>query len=117
MTDFYLVFGSTKRPVGFMGEQALDWGQPPIGVYSAESAEEACQSAAKDNGTMATYAAVPCVPWGVDLYDAPAKQLGRTGNTQDRLAEVLERMEDDHKRRLAELSAGLPAEAENSEEH
>lgn len=104
---FYIVFGSVKRPVGFMGDTALDWGQPPIGVYSADSPEDACQTAARDHGQMATYFAVEGTPWGVDMVDAPAKQLGRTQNSNDRLADVLDRMQTEHEQKIKQLEAGL----------
>lgn len=103
--SFYLVFGSIKRPIGFMGEKALDWGQPPIGVYNAPTPEVACQAAARDNGTMATYFAVEGTPWGVDLYEAPAKQLGRTEGPNERMSRILDRMEANDKL-LAELTKG-----------
>lgn len=97
MSGFYIVFGSIKRPSDFFGGRTLDWSQPPIGVYQANSPEDACQAATKDHGQMATYFAVPGVPWGVDMVDAPAKQLGRSGGVQDRLDAVLTRMEDNDK--------------------
>lgn len=94
MSDFYIVFGSIRRPTDFLGGKALDWSQPPIGVYQAENAEQACIAAAKDNGTMATYFAVAGTPWGIDMVDAPARQLGKQESSQDRLARVLEMQEE-----------------------
>ena len=105
---FYLVFGSIKRPVDFLGGKALDWGQPPIGVYQADTAEQACMAAASDNGQMATYFAVEGTPWGVDLIDVPARQLGRsksgTDALNDRIGQVLDRMEANDKL-IAQLTA------------
>jgi hypothetical protein len=92
-TGFYIVFGSIKRPSDFFGGKSLDWSQPPIGVYQADTPEEACQAAARDHGQMATYFAVGGTPWGVDLIEAPARQLGRTENSQDRMNRILDRME------------------------
>lgn len=97
MATFYIVFGSTRRPADFFGGKVLDWSQPPIGVYQAGSPEEACQAAAKDHGQMATYFAVGGTPWGVDMMEAPAQQLGRTENSQDRLNRILDRMEQNDK--------------------
>lgn len=97
-TGFYIVFGSIRRPTDFLGGKALDWSQPPIGVYQAETAEQACIAAAKDHGTMATYFAVPGTPWGLDMVEAPAKQLGRQVSSQERLADALDKAE----RRAAE---------------
>ena len=93
MSAFYLVFASTRRPVDFLGGKALDWSHPPIGVYQAESAEAACKAAARDNGQMATYAAVGCTPWGIDLIEESAQQLGRTESSNDKIARLLDRME------------------------
>lgn len=101
---FYIVFGSQKRPTDFMGGKALDWGQPPIGVYSADSAEKACQAAAKDHGQMATYFAVEGTPWGIDMMEAPATQLGRTDSPMDRMAKHLDRIEELDRQR-AQLEA------------
>lgn len=93
MSSFYIVFGSIKRPADFFGGKVLDWSQPPIGVYQASTPEEACQAAARDHGQMATYFAVSGTPWGVDMMEAPARQLGRTENSQDRLNRILDRMD------------------------
>lgn len=97
MSGFYIVFGSVRRPADFFGGKVLDWSQPPIGVYQAEDAETACIAAAKDNGQMATYFAVPGIPWGVDMVEAPAKQLGRTESSQDRMNRILDRMDANDK--------------------
>lgn len=90
---YYLVFGSVKRPRGFMGGTFLDWGQPPIGVYSGETAKEACHAAAKDSGQMATYFAIEGYPWGIDLMDSSATQLGRSETADERMGRILDRME------------------------
>jgi hypothetical protein len=87
---FYIVFGSIKRPADLMGGKKLDWGQPPVGVYEADTPEQACQAAASDQGMMATYCAVECTPWGIDLMDAPARQLGRTLSPNERIAQHLD---------------------------
>lgn len=98
--NFYIVFGSTRRPTDFMGGKHLDWGQPPIGVYRAEDATDACIVAAKDYGQMATYFAVEGMPWGVDMAEASAQELGRTVNPNERLTEALNRAE----KRVAETN-------------
>lgn len=95
--SFYIVFGSIKRPSDFMGGKRLDWGQPPIGVYEAATAGDACQAAASDAGSMATYFAVEGTPWGVDLNPAPARQLGSVASPMERIADHLtsiNRLED-----------------------
>lgn len=77
-----------------MGGSFLDWSAPPIGVYAGDTADDACKSAAKDHGEMGTFFAVEGYPWGLELMDAPAKQLGKTGSPVDSMAEVLARMEN-----------------------
>lgn len=111
---YYLVFGSVKRPSDFMGGKHLDWGQPPIGVYQADSAADACQSAARDAGQMATYFAVEGTPWGVDLLPTPATQLGRSDNAMERMARHLDRIDDleAEKQRLLEAAAKAHGDAE-----
>lgn len=104
---FYLVFGSVKRPSDYMGGKHLDWGQPPIGVYEADDAALACQSAARDNGQMATYFAIEGTPWGVDLLPTPAHQLGRSDSPMERMAAHLDRLEElDEQRRQLEAAKG-----------
>jgi hypothetical protein len=93
LVNHYLVFGSSKRPL-MGGGGYLDWSAPPIGVYAAEGPEEACRSAAKDHGSMGTYFAVEGFPWGLELMDTPARQLGRTANVTERLSAHLDRMEE-----------------------
>lgn len=90
---YYIVFGSVKRPADFVGGKRLDWGQPPVGVYEADSPSDACQAAASDQGMMSTYFAVEGYAWGVDLHTAPARQLGRVANPSERLADQLDRIE------------------------
>ena len=104
--NYYLVFGSIKRPRGFMGGQFLDWSQPPVGVYKAETAEQACQAAAKDHGQMATYFAIEGYAWGIDMMEVPnTAQLGRSETPEERMTRVLDRMEETDKR-IAQLQAG-----------
>ena len=112
--QFYLVFGSLKRPRGFMGGTFLDWSQPPIGVYQATTAEEACQAAAKDHGQMATYFAVAGTPWGIDMMEAPARQLGRSANAEERMAQILDKM-DENNQRIQELEAKRERERQQLE--
>lgn len=91
--SYYIVFGSIKRPADFMGGKRLDWNQPPVGVYEAATPQDACQAAASDQGQMATYIAVEGTPWGIDLMDAPARQLGKTLNANERMADHLDRID------------------------
>ena len=108
-TGFYIVFGSIKRPADFFGGKVLDWSQPPIGVYQAATPEQACQAAASDHGQMATYFAVGGTPWGVDMMETPARQLGRSENSQDRLNRILDRM-DKNDQLIEELKKQRPRE-------
>lgn len=116
--NYYIVFGSIKRPADFMGGKRLDWSNPPVGVYEAETAADACQAAASDEGQMATYFAVEGTPWGVDLLDVPARQLGRTANANDRIAEHLDRIERlDEQRRELEAMRQRDSGTDLDEEH
>ena len=100
--SYYIVFGSIKRPADFMGGKRLDWSNPPVGVYEAATPADACQAAASDQGQMATYFAVEGTPWGVDMVEAPARQLGRSASPQERMADHLDRIErlDEQRREL-----------------
>lgn len=91
--SFYLVFGSTKRPKGFMGGTYLDWGNPPIGVYEAATPEDACRQAAADSGTFGTYFAIDGFPWGIELMHSGARQLGRREPLEERLHAALDKLE------------------------
>lgn len=115
---YFLVFGSKRRPANFVGGKKLDWGQPPVGVYQAETAEIACEAAAQDHGEIATYFAVEGYAWGIDMMErAPATQLGHSGNAMDRIAGHLDRIAAlDEQRR--QLEAGRSAELESGrDEH
>lgn len=117
--NWYLVFGSTKRPANFVGGRKLDWGQPPIGVYQAETPEIACQAAAQDHGSVATMFAVEGTPWGLDMMDrAPAAQLGNTGNILDRMKSHLDRIDEiEAQRQQLEAGQYRQLEAGRNEEH
>lgn len=86
---FYMVWGSDKRPAGFMGGTFLDWSQPPLGVYAGETPEDACKAAAADRGSLSTFFAVEGFVWGLALMKAEAKQLGKEGSSIDTLNERL----------------------------
>lgn len=87
---FFMVWGSDKRPAGFMGGTFLDWSQPPLGVYAGDTPEDACKAAASDRGSLSTFFAVEGFVWGLALMRADAKQLGKEGSPietlNDRLA-------------------------------
>lgn len=117
--NWYIVFASEKRPANFVGGKRLDWGQPPIGVYRAESPEEACQAAAQDHGSVSTMFAVEGTPWGLDMMERPAAtQLGNTGNVMDRIAGHLNRIDElEEGRRQLEAARRHELEAGSDAEH
>lgn len=88
----YIVFGSVKRPQGFSGGSYLDWQEKPLGVYQADTGEEACQEAARDSNGMGTFIAVEGILWGVALMESGAKQFGKSENVLDRIASHMDRM-------------------------
>lgn len=87
----YIVFSSERRPRGG-GAYFLDWGQPPIGVFTADTPDLACQAAAKASGSVSTLFAVEGYAWGVALMGSAPAALGAEG-PNDRLTALLERME------------------------
>jgi hypothetical protein len=87
--NYYMVFGSTKRPLSFGGSY-LDWHDNAIGVYGADNAEDACKAAAADHGTFGTFFAIVGTVWGLEMLESPAKQLGRKGSPTERLNDHLE---------------------------
>lgn len=101
----YLVFGSsrTKDVTGERRDTGLTWWPNPIGVFRADTADDACMKAAQKSGRMATFAAVECHPWGVAIMDVDgAYELGneleeadaKIKDTENRL-KALERQNDD----------------------
>lgn len=111
--DYYLVFGSIRRPL-IRGGHFLDCSNPPVGVYQAKDAVAACQAAARDNGSMATYFAIPGVPWGVELLPSGATQLGRGQSAEERLASHLDRMEELNQRQKELEAAAAVQEQEKA---
>lgn len=87
-----MVFGSKKRPKGFMGGSYLDW-EGIVGVYVAENPEQACQQAAADSATFGTFFAIEGYAWGLEFVQTPARQLGRREPLEDRLHAALDRAE------------------------
>lgn len=82
---FFMVFGSrlemTAGQVHYGRPEdrprALTWDNGPLGVFQAETAELACQAAAKKNGTAGTYFAIEGYPWGLEMNQvAGVKELG-----------------------------------------
>jgi hypothetical protein len=86
---YYMVFGSTKRPL-MGGGSYLDWHDNAIGVYSASEPEEACKAAAQDHGSFGTFFAIEGTVWGLEMLDSTARQLGRKGSPTERLNEHLD---------------------------
>lgn len=92
---WYMVWGSQKRPKGFMGATYLDWSQPPLGVYAGDDPDEACKAAMVDHGTLNTFFAVEGFVWGIALMDQDkVNKLGATGTPMDKVALMLERAEE-----------------------
>lgn len=90
----FMVWGSERRPQGFMGATFLDWSQPPLGVYGGETPEDACKSAMVDHGRLSTFFAIEGYPWGIALMEEKVNKLGQTGTPNDRIAALLERAEE-----------------------
>lgn len=68
-------------------------------IFRADTAEQACQAAAKKMGSMGTYFAVEGTPWGVDLVDVEGvEELGapETEDAKERRIRALERSVLDH---------------------
>lgn len=75
--SFFIVFGSKKRPHGFTGGTYLDWVSGGIiGVYEADTPDDACTQAAKDSNDVGTFFAVEGTPFGTELIPDTARKLG-----------------------------------------
>jgi len=73
---FFMVFAGTKQSSSSDdSDKYIAW-SGPIAVFEADSAEEACQSCAKKVGWMGSYFAIEGFPWGVELFEAPAREFG-----------------------------------------
>lgn len=90
---WFMVWGSKKRPKGFMGGSYLDWSEGPVGAYMADDAAAACQQAAKDSAIFGTFFAVEGYAWGVELMETGARQLGRREPLEDRLHAALDKLD------------------------
>lgn len=82
---YYLVFGNHPQSSPVWNESTQSstmqttnrW--EPVDVYEADTAEQACQAAARDNGHMGDYFGVEGFPWGVHLLDTGgARKFGAT---------------------------------------
>lgn len=72
---WYLVFSADRRPIP--GHTAygpieslptgLVWASAPVGVFRAGSSQQACQAAAKKQGSIGTFFAVEGEPWGLEM--------------------------------------------------
>lgn len=107
--NHYLVFGSRKFTNAFSGEKRLVWEPGPIGVYTADSPEQAFRAAAADSDSFGTFFVVEGTPHGVEVMDAGATQLGRSESANDRLSRILENMEQ-RQAKIDELTAGADDE-------
>lgn len=105
----FMVWGSVKRPTGFQGGYYLDWSGPPLGVFVAADEDGACKAAAKKNQQFGTFFAVEGMPWGLDLLETEALELGEEGSAMDKLNSHLARMEQINKEanRLIELEQNV----------
>lgn len=104
--NYYMVFGSEKVQNYINGETKLHWSERPIGVYSGETAEEACKAAARDANGFGTFFAVEGFPWGVELLTQTARRLGSTPSVQELLMERFNRL-DATDQKIAELTERL----------
>lgn len=100
---YYLVMSMYKEPQPASGYVAYDVRGNPVpvpsnqvapnihwtvvGVFEADKAEDACQAAAKKNGSMGNYFAVEGFPWGIDLTETDAVEFG-TGQPMSRLKQL-----------------------------
>ena len=76
-----------KRPTG-----RLLWQGQPVGVFRGESAEQACQAAARKAGVIGTFFAIEGFPWGVSLLHTVAEELTMTDPAEEtRLAQLEKR--------------------------
>lgn len=96
----FLVYGSVRRPV-FGGGHYLDWNEKPIGVFTGNQPEDACKAAAASVGTMGTFFAVEGTPWGIELMNTGAGELGRSLSANERISQHLDRMEELERQRQA----------------
>jgi hypothetical protein len=54
----------------------LAWAPSPIGMFHAESGDQACKAAARKIGSMGVFFAVSGTPWGVSMADSGAEEVG-----------------------------------------
>lgn len=97
--NYYLVFGGEKVPETAYtpqtgqylptGKTLIRW--VAIGVFKADTAESACQTAAKKKGQMGSYFAVEGYPWGLDLMDGGGSEFGVEEEPLSRLEQMEQR--------------------------
>jgi hypothetical protein len=100
----YMVFAAGRRYLPGHAAQApamppigLVWDSSPIGVFSADSAERACQAAARKHGAAGTFFAIEGYPWGLEMVEVEGvTELGNETDPQavrirDLERQVLER--------------------------
>lgn len=109
---FYIVFGASTeeslRGANGVHDKRLVWWPNPVGVFRADTAEDACKKGAAKSGRLATFAACDCTPWGISMLEIDgAYELGdeveesdaRIRATEDRL-KALERENEDKYHRV-----------------
>lgn len=85
--SWYIVFPARKWESPF-GKQGMTW-ENPIGVFQADSIEEAFLAAAKKANGLGTFFAVEGTPWGLDMEPDPnVKELGKPLDPMDRLEAI-----------------------------
>lgn len=72
----------------------------PVAIFRCDTAEQACQAAAKKSAMMGTYFAIEGTPWGVDMIEVEGvEELGVAPpgeDEKDRRIRALERSVLDH---------------------
>lgn len=114
---FYMVFGSTRRPV-WGGESYLAWNPEPLGVYQSDDPDEACKMAASERESMGNFFAIEGHVWGIALQDPQATRFGTKKPAQQDAAEkmlaLLERAEQ-RDQKIMELEAKLKGDDDDDQ--
>lgn len=102
---FYIVFGSTKRPL-MGGGSYVDWQEKPLGVYGADNPDDACKAAAAETNHMGTFVAVACHVWGVEMMETGATRLGSTPSAIERMEARLAARDEQITKMLEQRNGG-----------
>ena len=105
---YFAVFAMTKHQdqpsfVGYQGgtprfaqaPRALEW--HIVGVFETDSAEKACQAAAKKAERFGSFFAVEGFPWGIDLLETEATEFGADPQPMSRLKQLENRSRETEK--------------------